>query len=90
MRISHVSQASLLAHNSQKLLLLNVLRVPIATRSLLSVPQLTRDNNVFTEFHHFSFFIKDRDTRAILLSGRLRHGLYARDAPPALPMSHSP
>jgi hypothetical protein len=91
MRISHVGQASLLAHNSQKLRLLNVLRVPSATRSLLSVPQLTRDNNVFAEFHRFSFFlIKDRDTRAVLLRGRLRHGLYALDAPPALPASHAP
>jgi hypothetical protein len=55
MLIAHVGQASLLAHNSKKLHLLNVLRVPSATRSLLFVPQLTRDNNVFAEFHHFSF-----------------------------------
>jgi hypothetical protein len=55
MLISHVGQASLLAHNSKKLHLLNVLRVPSATRSLLSVPQLTHDNNVFAEFHHFPF-----------------------------------
>jgi hypothetical protein len=90
MRISHVGQASLLAHNSQKLRLLNVLRVPSATHSLLSVPQLTRDNDVFTKFHRFSFFIKDRDTRAVLLRGRLCHGLYALDVPPALPASHAP
>jgi hypothetical protein len=87
---SHVGQASLLAHNSQKLRLLNVLRVPSATRSLLSVPQFTRDNNVFAEFHRFSFFIKDWDTRAVLLRGRLRHGLYALDVPPLLPASHAP
>jgi histone deacetylase 1/2 len=83
MRISHVGQASLLAHNSRHLHLRNVLRVPSATRSLLSIPQLTRDNNVLAEFHRFHFFIKDRDTRAVLLRGRLRHGLYALDAPPA-------
>jgi hypothetical protein len=37
MRISHVGQASLLAHNSRKLHLCNVIRVPSATHSLLSV-----------------------------------------------------
>jgi hypothetical protein len=68
MHISHIGQASLLAH-SRKLHLLNVLRVPSATRSLLSVPQLTRDNNVFAEFHRFHFYIKDLDTRAVLLRG---------------------
>jgi histone deacetylase 1/2 len=87
MRISHVGQASLLAHNSRHLHLRNVLRVPSATRSLLSIPQLTRDNNVLAEFHRFHFFIKDRDTRAVLLRGRLRHGLYALDAPP---VPHAP
>ena len=55
MRISHVGQASLLAHNSRKLHLSNILRIPTASRSLLSVPQLTRDNNVLAEFHPFSF-----------------------------------
>src|SRR3954464_4956648 len=90
MRISHVGQASLLAHNFRTLHLSNVLRVPSATRSLLSIPQLTHDNNVLAEFHPFCFFIKDRDTRAVLLSGRLRHGLYALDVPPAPPVQHSP
>jgi histone deacetylase 1/2 len=83
MYISHIGQASLLAHNSKTLHLLNVLRVPSATRSLLSIPQLTRDNNVFAEFHRFSFYIKDLDTRAVLLRGCLRHGLYALDVPSA-------
>lgn len=90
MRISHVGQASLLAHNFRPLHLSNVLRVPSATRSFLSIPQLTRDNNVLAEFHPFRFFIKDRDTRAILLSGRLRHGLYALDAPPPSSTPSSP
>ena len=56
MHISHVGQASLLTHKQKSLHLRNVLRVPSATRSLLSVPQLTRDNNVFTEFHP-SYFL---------------------------------
>jgi hypothetical protein len=83
MHISHVGQASLLTHKPKQLHLLNVLRVPSATRSLLSIPKLTRDNNVFTEFHPFHCFIKDRDTRVdVLLRGRMRHGLYALDVPP--------
>ena len=38
MHISHVGQASLLTHKQKSLHLRNVLRVPSATRSLLSVP----------------------------------------------------
>lgn len=87
MHISHVGQASLLTSNHKSLHLRNVLGVPSGTCSLLSVPQLTRDNNVFTKFHHFYFFIKDRDTRDVLLRGRLRHGLYALDMASALELS---
>lgn len=82
MHISHVGQTSLLTHKPKQLHLLNVLRVSSATRSLLSVPRLTRDNNVFIEFHPFHCFVKDRDTRDVLLRGRLRHRLYALDVPP--------
>ena len=57
---------------------------------MLSIPQLTRDNNVLAEFHPFHFFIKDRDTRTILLSGCLRHGMYALDAPHTPSMQSSP
>ena len=81
MPISHVGQASLLSRTTKTLHLLDVLRVPSVTRSLLSVPKLTRDNNVFVEFHPFHFFVKDRDTRDVLLSGRARDGLYALDVP---------
>ena len=72
MPISHIGQASLLSRTTKTLRLLDVLRVPSVTRSLLSVPKLTRDNNVFVEFHPFHFFVKDRDTRDVLLSGRAR------------------
>jgi hypothetical protein len=58
MHISHVGQASLLTSNSRHLRLLNVLHVPSVTRSLLSVPQLTRDNDVFVEFHRFHFLLR--------------------------------
>jgi len=72
MHISHIGQASLLtSHATRRLQLRDVLRVPSVTRNLLSVPKLTYDNNVFCEFHPFDLFIKDRDTRDVLLSGRL-------------------
>ena len=70
MHISHIGQASLPTHSSRHLHLHNVLRVPSVTHNLLSVPKLTRDNNVFIEFHLFDLFVKDRATREILLRGR--------------------
>ena len=82
MHISHIGQASLLtSHATRRLQLRDVLRVPSVTRNLLSVPKLTYDNNVFCEFHPFDLFIKDRDTRAVLLSGRLYQGLYRLEHP---------
>jgi histone deacetylase 1/2 len=83
MRISHVGQASLLSHTSKQIHLRNVLRVPSVSRNLLSVQNLTIDNDVFVEFHPFHFFVKDRITRDILLSGRSHHGLYVLDPPTA-------
>jgi histone deacetylase 1/2 len=82
MHISHIGQASLIAsHAARTLKLRNVLRVPSVTRNLLSVPKLTYDNNVLCEFHLFDLFVKDRDTRDVLLSGRLCQGLYRLESP---------
>jgi hypothetical protein len=82
MPIFHIGQASLLtSHANRSLQLCNILRVPSMTRSLLSVPKLTYDNNVFYEFHPFDLFIKDQATRDVLLSGRLCHGVYRLEDP---------
>jgi hypothetical protein len=80
MRIRHVGQA-LLPTPSKPLHLRNVLHVPSVTKNLLSARKLTIDNNAFIEFHPNNVFVKDMDTRAILLSGHSRGGLYALDAP---------
>jgi histone deacetylase 1/2 len=80
MPILHVGQA-LLPTPYKPLHLRNVLHVPSVTKNLLSVRKLTHDNHVFIEFHPNSVFVKDLDTRAILLSGRCRGGLYALDDP---------
>jgi hypothetical protein len=82
MPISHIGQASLLtSHANRSLQLCNILQVPYVTRSLISVPKLTYDNNVSCEFHQFDLFIKDWATRDVLLSGRLCHGLYRLEDP---------
>ena len=72
MRISHIGQSSISTSGSRPLHLRNVLCVPEVSRSLLSVKRLTRDNNVFVEFHPSDVFVNDRDSRAIILSGRSR------------------
>jgi histone deacetylase 1/2 len=81
MRISHVGQALLSTPSSRPLYLRNIFHVPSLTKNLLSVHKLAHDNNVFVEFHPNSFFVKDLDTRAIILRGRWCGGLYALDAP---------
>jgi histone deacetylase 1/2 len=78
MHITHVGQSTL-PTSSHPLHLNNVLHVPSVTRNLLSVKRFSLDNNVFFEFHPWYFFIKDRSTRAVLLRGGCRGGLYHID-----------
>jgi histone deacetylase 1/2 len=81
MRILHVGQAFLPTPSSKPLRLRNVLHVPAITKNLLSIRRLAYDNHVIVEFHPNSVFVKDLLTRAIILSGRWRGGLYALDDP---------
>jgi hypothetical protein len=81
MRILHVGQAILPTPSSQPLYLRNIFHVPALTKNLMSVHKLSHDNNVLVEFHPNSVFVKDLDTRAIILRGRWRGGLYTLDAP---------
>jgi histone deacetylase 1/2 len=48
----------------------------------LYVKKLTRNNNVFVEFHPYDVFVKNRDSREIILSGQSRGGLYPIGAAP--------
>jgi hypothetical protein len=89
MHISHIGQASVPTYTSAQLRLANILHVPSLTRDLLFVHKLTLDNNVFCEFHPFDIFVKDRDTRDVLLSGRCRCGLYELDPPSSVPQVFS-
>ena len=45
----------------------NVLHVPQASKSLISVNRLARDNNAFLEFHPNHFSIKEQGTKRTLL-----------------------
>ena len=74
----HISTLGLaiLPNPSRPLHLNHVLHVPTITRNLLSVRQLTTDNNVFVEFDPTSCFVKDRISGKVLLRGQLKDGLY--------------
>jgi histone deacetylase 1/2 len=75
LRILHTGSCSLHT-DTRPLALNNVLHVPNISKHLLSVHKLSRDNNVFFEFHPWSYFIKDRATRQLLLEGKCESGLY--------------
>jgi hypothetical protein len=53
-----------------------MLHVPDITKNLLSVFQLTKDNNVIMEFTASSCFVKDQTTNQVLFHGTLINGLY--------------
>ncbi|KAL6346216.1 hypothetical protein AAG906_027970 [Vitis piasezkii] len=55
----------------------NVLHVPLLTSNLISVSKFCTDNNTILEFHHSSFFVKDKDTKVTLLQGQLEPHLLA-------------
>jgi hypothetical protein len=78
--ILHTGSATLLT-NYHALQLSNVLHVPLITKNLLSVSQLTRDNNIFVEFSHTNCFIKDQATEKTLLHDILHNGLYELQLP---------
>ena len=75
MTIANIGKSSINT-NSRPLLLNDVLHVPTTTKKLLSVHKLTRDNNVFVEYHPMFFLVKDRLTKRVLVRGSSRGGLY--------------
>jgi len=74
MRISNIGHL-VLRTPSKDLHLKNVLRVPSANKSLVSVHKLARDNHAILEFHLDFFFIKYLRTKKIFHQGRSRGGL---------------
>ncbi|PKU81629.1 Retrovirus-related Pol polyprotein from transposon TNT 1-94 [Dendrobium catenatum] len=60
----------------RKLTLNHLFHVPRLSHNLLSVSNLTQDNNVSVNFYPHGFDIKDMTTNKILLSGPSNRGLY--------------
>lgn len=73
MEISHVGHSTLHSPLS-KIHLRNILHVFTANKNLVN--KLTRDNNVFLEFHPDHFVIKEQMTRKPILRGQCEGGLY--------------
>ena len=73
--VSHIG--SLALHSPHRnFTLRDTLCVPNLCKNLISVHHLTKQNNVFVEFHPFYFLVKDKISRAILLKGACNNGIY--------------
>ena len=72
----HDIGSSVLSTSNHPLRLKTVLQVPTIQKNLISVSQLTKDNNVFMEFHPSSCFVKDKMTCIVILKGIIKDGLY--------------
>lgn len=72
--IQHIGSAHLHTPNG-KFLLTQLLHVPSITKNLNSVRQFFLDNKVFFEFHTHFFFVKDLQTREVLLLRTVENGL---------------
>jgi hypothetical protein len=68
MEIGHISHGILRSPNIH-LHLKNILHVPTANKSLLSVNRIASDNGVFFEFHPDCFLVKKQSTRRISSKG---------------------
>ena len=75
MEISHVGHG-FVQSPSHRIHLRNILHVPGASKSLVSVNRLSRDKNAFVEFHPDCFFTKELATKKTLLIGKAEGGLY--------------
>ena len=75
LRISHIGKTKLTTH-SYTLHLNNVLHVPNMSQNLLSISQLCSSNPISVEFFSDRFHVKDLRTKAPLLKGPLKEGLY--------------
>ena len=76
--ISHTGSISSLIPSSS-LLLSNVLVVLGIKKNLISISQLTKDNNCLVTFSNSGFTIQDQVTRTVLGVGRCENGLYVLD-----------
>jgi hypothetical protein len=75
MPITHVGQSTIHTRDRNHVLKY-ILHVLNASKNLVSIHKFTYDNNAYFKFHPWYFFLKDRDTRNLLLQGTCRNGLY--------------
>jgi len=61
-----------------------ILQVPQASKSLLSIHRLACDNNAFLECRPNQFFIKEQGTRNTFLRGRCEGGFYLLKSSPSM------
>jgi hypothetical protein len=71
--IAHIGHSSLAVYSIH---LTKILHVPRLSTHLLLVNRLCSDNDIFVEFHHHFFCVKDKAMPKILLHGRSKGGLY--------------
>ncbi|KAL5756412.1 hypothetical protein ACOSQ2_021158 [Xanthoceras sorbifolium] len=76
--IFNIGSTTIKSHTApmQQLHLNNILHVSSITENLLNISKLTRDNNVYVEFHDNGCVIKGKRTRRPILQGPLSNGLY--------------
>jgi histone deacetylase 1/2 len=67
LKISYVGRGNVPSLNNKSLVLSKLLHVPAIKKNLISVSQLTSDNNVFMEFYSDCCIVKDLQTKRILL-----------------------
>ena len=76
--IKHIGHSTFSSPFQNKKLVLNqLLHVLAITKNLLNVSKFASDNYVSFEFDVDACFIKDQITKQILLTEKLRNGLYA-------------
>jgi len=75
--IAHIGFATYITPYNNIVIHLNqLLHVPNITKNLISVSKFVKDNNVFFKFYSNYCFVKQQDTKRIILQGKLKDGLY--------------
>ncbi|PKU87463.1 Retrovirus-related Pol polyprotein from transposon TNT 1-94 [Dendrobium catenatum] len=81
--IQHVGNG-LLPTPTRKLRLKPLFHVPNLTHRLISISQLTKNNNCYITFDKSGFSVKDKTTNQSLLHGHCRNGLYPLPCQPSI------
>ena len=67
----------------------NILLVPSITKNLISISKFTLENYVIVEFNADCCYVKDNQSKEVLLQGTLKNGLYQMNLPGASQASSS-